>query len=71
MSEDEVSFKHFRIKFHEGEDDCPTVCSYYEEEKPLGSIDVLDKLNQLYEENKNLRKCINAIYIISSEESVE
>ena len=71
MSEDEVSFKHFRIKFHEREDDCPTVCSYYEEEKPLGSIDVLDKLNQLYEENKNLRKCINAIYIISSRESVE
>ena len=28
-------------------------------------------LNKLYEENQELRKCLNAIYIISSRESVE
>lgn len=35
-------------------------------------ISVIEKENEeLKEENKNLRKCINTIYIISSKESVE
>lgn len=33
--------------------------------------DVCGLLNELHEENQNLRKCINTIYIISSRESVE
>jgi hypothetical protein len=37
----------------------------------LWKEEVITLLNELYEENKNLRKCINTIYIISSMESVE
>ena len=32
---------------------------------------LVDLLNKLHEDNQNLRKCINTIYIISSRESVE
>ena len=37
----------------------------------LDDTQVFDLANELAEENQNLRKCINAIYIISSRESVE
>ena len=36
-----------------------------------GNRKICNLLNELAEENQNLRKCINAIYIISSRESVE
>lgn len=37
----------------------------------LNSKNVVKLLNELYKENQELRKCLNAIYIISSRESVE
>jgi len=39
--------------------------------KLLNQNQTVEYLNELSEENQNLRKCINEIYIISSRESVE
>lgn len=37
----------------------------------LWGQDVVDLLNNLHEENRKLRQCLNEIYLISSRESVE
>lgn len=52
-------------------DDCDTLIDMQTRDTFDYVSEVCELLNELYEENQNLRKCINTIYIISSRESVE
>ena len=45
--------------------------SFKFENEWLTDEEVVDLLNELHEENRKLRQCLNEIYLISSRESVE
>ena len=46
-------------------------CQDLQTNELLNQNQTVELLNHLHEENQELRKCLNTIYIISSRESVE